>query len=139
MLQLTLRSATTALYCVNVPTGVFFSLLASPLRVQLQSLLPPAAQAQLAGMVGLWSGLCGVPIPPPAFYGFLATCKISGALAFLGVLGPRLDRAARHCWLIYMLGAAYTLYGQGESVMPVVPFLAALALRWWCDAKAKEQ
>merc|ERR1711972_950362 len=86
-------------------------------------------EKKVVGMVKLWSSVCGSPISPKAFFGFLASCKISGALAFLGLFGPTLDRAAVPCWAIYFCGAIYNQIKLGEPVAPATFFLLLLPVR----------
>mmetsp|Transcript_87581 Transcript_87581/g.187902 ORF Transcript_87581/g.187902 Transcript_87581/m.187902 type:complete len:93 (+) Transcript_87581:2-280(+) len=89
-------------------------------------------QEGLKKMVMLWSKLCGRAIRGRHFFGFLAACKLLGALAFLGVFGTFLDHVALYCWAIYFAGAVYTLHAVQKNVAPAAVFLAALVVRWFC-------
>eukprot|EP00928_Gymnodinium_smaydae_P050700 TRINITY_DN34264_c0_g1_i1.p1 TRINITY_DN34264_c0_g1~~TRINITY_DN34264_c0_g1_i1.p1 ORF type:complete len:146 (+),score=30.35 TRINITY_DN34264_c0_g1_i1:81-518(+) len=128
------RSGTTALFCMNVPTGVGLAVLATPWHSTLLEKLPAhVGSVMVTGPVRVWSDVCGIEIPARAMCLFLATCKLSGAMAFAGFFGRLLDRVAKYCWTIYFIGAFYTLVKQGELPIPVLPFFAGLGLRFWLD------
>jgi hypothetical protein len=86
-------------------------------------------------MSSVWSRLCGVQIPLQEWCIFLATCNMFGVPAYLGVFGPKLEKAAMVCWLVYFLGALYTRHVLDDSLRSTLGFLAVLVGRAWSSKR----
>ena len=132
------RTGTTLLYCTNLPAVFVLTALASPWHDALLTMAPSEARVHLSNMVSVWVKVAGFEITAQQFCAFLAVCKLAGSLAFTGIFGKTLDRLAIPCWLIFFLGAAYTLVQTGRHLFPVVPFFIALLVRVVCELCEKE-
>mmetsp|Transcript_22654 Transcript_22654/g.40964 ORF Transcript_22654/g.40964 Transcript_22654/m.40964 type:complete len:165 (+) Transcript_22654:18-512(+) len=128
------RKATTLLFASNLLAGVLFASLASPYSSEVLAMLPEGVRSRWTAAPKVWETVIGRPIELELFMAFVASCKILGALAFMGVFGQTLDRLALPCWTIFFCGATYTCYeiDPGRLVGPLI-FLVALLVRSVCN------